>query len=239
MTTITVLAEPPAAGSLPELVPDPLSGEEAADLYGAMLADVCETVQRGDGDLLVNYGESPAADDPEAALREHLAEELPEPEAARYEPQVGETKAGRVGNALTHLLETEGEESVAVAEPTAPFLRREHVGTAAMKLRTSEVVLGPAAGGRVAFAGFTEPIDFADAYATPAIETLTERAVDAGLDVGFLPMMPLVERPSNLATAVAVSNARQRADRLAPTRTAARIAEFGLSVDSEGSIERN
>jgi len=240
MTTAVVLAEPPVEGTTLAGLVGPLSETDAVALYRAMLADICETLQRGEADVLVNYPptEQAPVDDPESRVRAVLDAELPEPDAVRYEQQVGESRAGRVGNALTHLLESEQEETVAAVAPTAPFLRREHVGTAAMKLRTNDVVLGPAPGGRVTFAGFGEPVDFADAYAPPAVETLARRASEADLDADFLPMTPVIERSGDLATALPVLAARQRSDRLVPPRTAAaldgwRVGEDGVVRESE------
>ncbi len=236
MTTIVVLAEPPTAECVPSLLPDSFPGEKHVQLYRAMLADVCAAIQHGEGNLLVNYRQPeavPEGVDPEKLLADLLDSELTAPDEVRYEVQVGESYAGRVGNTLTHLLETEGKETVAVVEPTAIFLRREHIGNAAMQLRTSDVVLGPAPGGRVYFGAFAEPIDFTDAYAEPAIETLTERAIDAGLDVSFLPMTPFVEGPADLSTAISLLRARKRAGRIVPERTAALIEQWGLSTDSE------
>jgi hypothetical protein len=187
----------------------------------------------------VNYpapDEAEATETAETALRDLLDGELSEASDVRYEPQVGGSTAARVGNALTHLLTEEGEESVAVVEPTALFLRREHVGTAAMKLRTSDVVVGPAPGGRVTFAAFREPVDFTDIDATPAVETVTRRAVEAALDVDFLPMTPLLERPADLSTAVSVLTARRAAGRLVPPRTAALFDEWGLVVGADGAV---
>jgi 2-phospho-L-lactate guanylyltransferase (CobY/MobA/RfbA family) len=202
-----------------------------------MLTDVCTAVQRGGGDLLVNYrpADQLSVDvDSEQVLRDHLEDVLPEP--ARYEVQVGERFAGRVGNTLTHLLEAEDEPTVAVAAPTMPLLSREHVGRVAMKLRSSAVVLAPSPDGGVGFAGFSEPINFADAYATPAIETLTARARDGGLAVDFLPLLPVVETPADLATVVSVVRSRVRAERNHPERTAAVIDDLDLTVDTQGQL---
>lgn len=242
MTTVVVIAEPPVAGEvLPDLHPTPLSEDEAATLYRAMLVDVCSTVQRGAGTLLVNYPRPermPSDLDAETELRDLLDDELPSPDEARYEVQAGETYAGRVGNALTHLLESEQEETVAVVEPTAPLLRRDHLGKAMMQLRSSEVVLGPSTDGGVYFAGFDDPVDFEDAYATPAVETLTDRGLDADLDVDFLPVLPRIERPSDLAIAVPLIRSRIRAERIAPPHTGALVEEWGLRIDSEGELSR-
>ena len=231
MTTVVVLADVPEENVLPALHPDPLSSSQAVSLYRAMLADVCETVQHGEADLLVNYPtpERVAHDvDPEAALRDVLDDELPESESVRYEVQVGETYAGRVGNALTHLLDVEDERTVGVVDPATPLLGREHIGTVAMKLRTSDVVLGPSTDGRLYFAGFCEPVDFDDAFATPAVETMTGRALDAGLSVDYLPQLPLVESPADLATVVTLVRARRAAGRIVPRRTAALFEEWEL-----------
>ncbi len=239
MTTVVVLADPPDSGvALPGLAAGtPLSEAETARLYEAMLVDVCRTVQSGGADLLVNYrpADHVPVDEPEQVLREALADELEEPAETRYEVQVGETFAGRVGNTVTHLLEEEGERQVGVTTPGAPFLRRDHIGGLGMSLRTEEVALAPACGGRVALAGFTQPVDFADAYAAPAVETLAMRARDAGLSVDFLPRQPVVETPADLADAVAYATARVQAERLVPGRTVEVIKNLGLrAVESDG-----
>lgn len=237
MTTVAVLVDPPRPGLvLPRLAATaPLSEPEVARVYAAMAADVVRAVEASGGDLLVNYRPAdalpaPHADvDAEAAVRDVLADA--EVEDARLEVQVGETFAGRAGNTATHLLETEDVQSVAIVEPTAPFLTRQHVDQAAMKLRRSEVVLGPATDGRVHYAGFREPIDFADAYAPPAVETLTDRARDVGHAVDFLPLLPVVETGRDLASVVTLMNARRRADRIVPAHTAAAVDDLGVSVE--------
>lgn len=234
MTTVVVPAELPDGDVLSAVQPEPLSPSEAAMLYRASLRDVCKTVEHGEADLLVNY---PAPErvpddvDPESELRELLVDELSRPDGVRYEVQVGETYAGRVGNALTHLLDTESEPTVGVFEPTVPLLRRDHIGTMAMKLRTSDVVLGPAADGGLYFAGFTEPVDFTDSFADPAVETMTRRAREAGLSVEFLPMLPRIDSPAGLATTVSVVRARAEAERIVPAWTTACIEELGLVVE--------
>jgi glycosyltransferase A (GT-A) superfamily protein (DUF2064 family) len=240
MTTVVVLAELPDDTPLAALQPEPLSREEAAVLYRASLLDVCHTVQHGEADLLVNYPdpERTASEDPEGELRELLADELPSPDEVRYEVQVGETYDARVGNALTHLLDSEGEGTVGVVEPTVPLLRREHIGTIAMKLRSSDVVLGPTADGGLYFAGFNEPVNFADSYATPAVETMTQRAVDAGLSVEFLPVLPRIDTLEGLATTASLVRARDVADRIVPSRTTACFEELGLEIEA-GTVARS
>lgn len=240
MATIVVLAQPPEAGEpLAGLAGSVLSSAERARLYRASLVDVVRAVQAAGPQVLVNYPPAERAedtDDPERAIRDALRDLVPEPGEIRYEVQVGETDDGRVGNALTHLLREEGADSAGVIDPGTAFLTRADVGQATMKLRSTEVVLGPAPRGRVYFAGFTEPIDFADAFATPALETLTERGRAADYDVDFLPVQPLHERPADLVDVVAGVRARRRAERQSPAATAAVVEELGLRVDEQGIV---
>ena len=234
MTTVAVFADPPTGGAvLPALADGLLDETEATALYTAMLTDVCRAVEASGAELLVNYrpaDQVPGDLDPESVLRETLGPELDAPDDVRFEVQVGTTFAGRVGNTVTHLLEEESVATVAAVEPTAALLARQQIDSAAMKLRSSDVVLGPTTGGRVYYAGFGAPIDFEGAYATPTVETITERAGDAGLAVDFLPTNPVVETPADLATAVPVLRSRRAAERVVPPRTAAVTAELGLRV---------
>jgi glycosyltransferase A (GT-A) superfamily protein (DUF2064 family) len=248
MTTVALLADPPRPGLvLTDLVASsPLSREGAADLHAAMVVDAVTAIENSGGDLLVNYrpdealpaehrrGDGSAA----AELRELVAGALDadpgDSDGVRFERQVGETFAGRVGNTVTHLLETEGVDSVGVVEPTAALLTRPLIDGAAMKLRRSEVVLGPAPGGRVHYAAFTDTIDFEGAYAAPAIETLTDRAREARHDVDFLEMLPVVGTGEDLVTVLSVLGARRRAGRAVPEHTIACLDDLGVGVVADG-----
>ncbi|PSQ35756.1 hypothetical protein BRD05_04475 [Halobacteriales archaeon QS_9_70_65] len=237
MTTVAVLCDPPRPGlAFGELVETtPLSPAEAAELYAALTRDTVRAVVRSGGDPLVNYRPDDAldvaGDDAEAELRELLADVVDD---ARFEPQVGESLAGRIGNTATHLLETEAVASVAVARPEAAFFARTEIDGAAMKLRSTDAVVGPAPGGRVHFAAFGEPIDFADCLAPPAVATLTDRCLNAGLDVEFLERKPLLETAADLAAVVTGVRTRRRADGIVPRALAEWVADSGLAVEATG-----
>jgi len=240
MTTIAVLADPPRDGVvLPKLIGESLlTPAEATELYAALLADVCAAVDSSGADLLVNYRpeeQLPDGDtDSEAAVRAAVSDMI-DTDATRFEVQVGSTFSARVGNTITHLLDREGVRTAAAVTPSSALLGRQHIDSAAMKLRSNDVVLGPSTDGRVTYAGFAEPIDFEDAYAGPQIETLVERATDAGLSIDFLPTVPVLSTPADLATVVPQLRARQRAGRLVPTRTMDVIDSLGLRVvEAEG-----
>jgi hypothetical protein len=238
MTVVCVLCDPPRPGLvLPDLVEDgPLTASEAADLYAAMLKDTFVAVERSGGDLLVNYRPEellPAEHrrdegEAEAEVRALAAAAVSEPDDVRYEVQVGSSYAARAGNTATHLLREEGVDSVAVVRGTAPFVTRATIDSAAMKLRSTPVVLGPAPEGRVFYAAFTEPIDFADAFAAPEVATLAARGDEADLGVDFLPMQPVLRTPEDLDTVVPLLAARRDAERVVPKETAPLLAEFGL-----------
>ncbi|ELZ24509.1 hypothetical protein C475_12245 [Halosimplex carlsbadense 2-9-1] len=243
MTTVALLVRPAEPGTVLEHLVDSgaVTAEEAADLYAAMARDVAVAVRASGADLLVNYRPVDADDPTEPAedeasleaVRSLLAPALDDPDDPRYEVQVGSSLSARVGNTVTHLLDREGVQSAAVARPAAAMLQRRIVDSAAMKLRGSEVVLGPATDGRVSYAAFTEPVDFEDAFAQPAVETLTDRGRDAGLDVDFLEMLPVAETAGGFAALVSQIRARRRADLWVPSRTAAVVADLGLVASAD------
>jgi len=239
MTTVAVLCDPPRPGLVhAELVEStPLSTDEATDLYAALTKDTVRAVVESGGDCLVNYrttdqlGEDAAEGDPESAVREVVGDVV-DPDDVRFEPQVGETVAGRAGNTATHLLETEDATSVGITSPEAAFLARPEIDGAAMKLRSTDAVIAPAPGGRVYYAAFGEPIDFADCYAPPAFATLTDRVLDAGLDVQFLETKPYLETPADLADVVSSVRTRRKADGLVPPALAEWVEASGLVVEA-------
>lgn len=248
MTVIAVFADPPRPGLvLPDLpAMSPLSGAEAADLYAASLKDTLRAVERSGGDLLVNYRPDDSIPDEygsdrsaEAEVRALAVDALDDPDEARYEVQVGSDFAARAGNTVTHLLEQEEVQSAAVAPGTAPTLGRKDIDSAAMKLRRNEVVLGPSERGGTYYAGFTDPIDFEDAYAVPEVQTLAMRGADAGHAVDFLPSAPRVGTGPELTSLVALLNARVSAGLTVPEYTTDFVRELGLRVveDESGDPE--
>lgn len=241
MTTVAVLANPPVAGAVlrPLVEGSVVTDSEAVRLYRAMVADVCEAVHVSGAELLVNYrsaGDVPVdVSDPEDELRTVVEGALDETEDVRYEVQVGSSFAARVGNTVTHLLEREAVQTAAAVTPGAVFLGRQHVDGAAMKLRRSEVVLGPATRGRVYYAGFSEPVEFTGAYDAPAVESLVDAASDAGLATDFVPMLPTLEAPADLRTVLPLLDARADAGVRIPSRTASVLADITPDVEENAT----
>jgi hypothetical protein len=102
-----------------------------------------------------------------------------------------------------------------------------------MKLRTAGAVLGAAPEGRVYYAGFADPVDFEDAFAPPSLETLTDRAREADLDVDYLPLYPGIESGRDLLTALPVLRSRAAAERIVPEHTMAVLEEWGVRVETD------
>lgn len=235
MTTVAVLADPPRPGTVFSGLVDSgvLGPDEAVDLYVAALQDACRAVETSGADLLVNY-RSPTDDGPDeqakAAVEEAVTPGLEAPDAARYEVQVGSSRSARVGNTVTHLLEEEDVQSAAVLDPRVSLLERRHVDSAAMKLRQSPVVLGPAYGGRVWYAAFTEPVDFTDAFAEAPLRTLADRGHVESKGVDFVETLPLIESERDLASAIAQIDARALAGKPVPQHTTGVIDKLGLDV---------
>jgi glycosyltransferase A (GT-A) superfamily protein (DUF2064 family) len=252
MAINAVLVDPPRPGLvLSDLVATtPLSESDAATLYAAMAKDVLRAVERSGAELLVNYRSeetlpdehaSGADTDAEEAVRTLAGEALSEPDAARYEVQVGTTQAGRAGNTATHLLETESADSVSILDPRAPTVARTDLDGAAMSLRSNETVLGPATAGRVYYHGMTAPIGFEGAYDPPAMSTITRRAIKAGYDVSFVDMHPVVATGTDLATLLVVIESRVAAGSPVPEATTEALYDLDLRVDTAGrrrTIER-
>ncbi|WP_096389513.1 hypothetical protein [Halopenitus persicus] len=242
MTVIAVLADPPREGlgypSLPGT--SPLSAAEASELYEAVLRDLVRAVDRSGGSLLVNHpteeqlpADARTETPPEAELRALVADTLGDASDVRFEPQVGSTFSARAGNTATHLLREEGAGSVAIVTPTTPFLSRSVIDAAAMKLRTATTILGPSTAGRCHYAGFTEPIDFADAFTPPSVQTLAERTRDAGGEVEFVRSLPTIETGRDLLDVVPLLRARFAAERVVPEHTATFVHEHGLAVHED------
>ena len=243
MPVVVVPASPPRPGLVgTELTASsPLTETEVAELHAAMLGDVAAAVDRAGADLLVNVRTDDDLPDDhvadadtgaEAELRAAVATAVDDVSEVRFEPQVGSSHSAVVGNAVTHLLREEGASSVGVVSPTAPLVTRSTLDSAGMKLRSSAVALGPAGGGRVYYAGFAEPVDFAAAFEAPALRTLTERAPveDGAADVDFLPRQRVVETGEDLASLLTVLEARVAAGRVVPEHTTAAVREFGLDA---------
>ncbi|MES3162436.1 MAG: DUF2064 domain-containing protein [Halorubrum sp.] len=247
MTVVVVLANPPREGLVAATLAEstPLSTAEAAELYEAAFRDAVLAVDRSGGELLVNYPDEESlpethrtATPPEAELRAIVADTLGGTDDARFERQVGSAFDARVGNTVTHLLREERADSVAVVTPQTAMLSRTLIDAAAMKLRTNGVVIGPSTRGRVHYAGFTEPIDFAGAFDPPALPTLANRGRDAGLDVEFVESLPAIETRGDLLDTVPLLRARFAAERIVPDYTAAFVHEHGLDVVVEDGEER-
>ncbi|MFB6071091.1 MAG: DUF2064 domain-containing protein [Halanaeroarchaeum sp.] len=240
MTVAVALVNPPREGlAASELVETTdLSPDEGVALAEAVLADFFEIMAETNVDLLINY---PAAEDlpvghrtgdPEGEIRAVASGVLDDDslESVRFEVQVGSSRAARAGNAITHLLRDEEETSAALIDHRVPLLERSVVDEAAIKLRRSETVIGPAADGEFFFAGFRDPIDFTDLFADVPIRTVVDRSIAEGHAVDFVRRREVLTHPRDLRTVVSLLRSRRAANRRVPDHTMRAVDELGLRV---------
>lgn len=243
MTMVVVIADPPAAGAgdCADVVAEtPLTSEDGVELYRALLKDAFDALAASNVDVLVNY---PSEDDlppdvdlegsPEAVLRAIAGGVVDRDRFAdfRFEVQVGSDFSATAGNAITHLLEREDQASAAVLRPCVTRLVRSVLDEASIKLRRSDVAIGPASEGAVYFAGFSEPIDFAGVFEENALEEVAGRAGEEGLTVDFVRDLDLIRSARDLRSVVTRLRAERLAGKPVPTHLWNFIEERDLAVE--------
>jgi len=225
MPTIVVRTPPPLPAA-DDPFADTLDDPSRLALRDALLCDACRAVESSGSDLLVTVEpiDGDSADDRAIEAVEDALDRCLE-SVPRVEPQVGSSPAARLGNTVTHLLDA-GASSVGVVFAGA-IVDRSTLDQATIQLRTADVVLGPAPGGRLAYAGFVEPIDFTDALESPPIQTVADRAHDADRETTTIDLRPRVTDPETLADVTALVEARRLAGDRVPETLAAWIEESG------------
>ncbi|MFB6162691.1 MAG: hypothetical protein ABEJ86_04525 [Halococcoides sp.] len=226
MPTIVVRTPPPHPAAVADgSLGDALDEDTRVALREALLCDACRAVAASGSDPLVTVepiagdrADDRALDAVEAALDRGLET------APRVEPQVGSTPSARLGNTVTHLLDERSSVGVVFA---GAIVDRSTLDQATIQLRTADVVLGPAPGGRLAYAGFVDPIDFESALDAPAIRTVADRAEEADRETTTIDLRPRVTDRETLADVTALVEARRRAGDRVPETLAAWIEEFG------------
>lgn len=244
MTTIVLLPDPPVEGVACErlVAETDLTPADGVAIYRSTVADTLATLEEGTVDALVNY---PTEDDlpdgidgvdPETELREIAATALsPEGfEDVRFEPQVGSNRSAKAGNAITHLVRDEGEQSAAVLFPV-PRLVRSIVDEAALKLRRADVVIGPAGRGEVYYAGFSELIDFTDVLEERPVEEVARRAREKDFQVDFVRSREVLSGAPDFEGVLSRITADVLADKPVPEHLWRTIQERGIRIE-DGTI---
>ncbi|WP_254862850.1 hypothetical protein [Halovivax gelatinilyticus] len=219
-----------------------LEPAEANELYAAAVTDVICSAESSGGSVLVNYrGRASDVDgrDGAAAARSFVSDGLDDPDAVRFEPQVGSNRSARIGNTVTHILTREDASSVGILSPTAPLVRRPEIDGVAMSARRNEVILGSNGVGGLYLSAFSEPIDFTDAYRPPAVASVARRASEAGLGVGFAPAVATIDTEVGLAATIATIQARRSASKPIPTETARVVSDLEVTTHDGRSLSRS
>jgi len=136
------------------------------------------SVDRSGGELLVNpvNDDLPAEYRTDAAPRPSFEPSSPTPSAAPRRSGSSGRSDRRSARAGKHRYRPARRTPRSRSSPRRRRCSRTVIDSAAMKLRTNEVVLGPSTRGRTYYAGFTAPIDLRRRLRPPNLPTLAARA---------------------------------------------------------------
>jgi len=197
---LAVMYKPPVAGRVKTRLTPPLTPEEAAGLYRAVLADVFAGASRVEG-VELYAAATPAEDDEEKT--EDPADD-PVPGGFTRFTQAGEDLGERILSVFNRLF-TGGHGRVVVIGSDSPDLPREYIEDAFGRLEEGgpeTVVFGPAEDGGYYLVGMNTLQDapFRDVpWSTPMVlEATLEGARGAGLSVELLDPWYDVDTPEDL-----------------------------------------
>lgn len=191
---VFIMAKAPRAGEVKTRLCPPLTGPEAAALYGSFLQDKIEQVR-------TLRGATPAvayAPEAERPLFHAMAPDF------RLVAQRGPDLGARLANGFAEFLGNGHAGAVAIDSDT-PTLPTEHLEEAVARLRRGDVdlVLGPSEDGGYYLIGLREPhpeLFEAIRWSTPEVMPETLRRAEArGLRVVLLPTWYDVDVPADLA----------------------------------------
>ena len=226
---MVVFAKNPIPNQVKTRLIPKFSPEAAARLYGAFLADWCETLANlpiEDVDIVVTYTPTAA----EANLRTLIGEH-----AAVYTPQRGEGLGERLTSATTWAVKA-GYTQILLVGSDSPTLPISYISQAFTLLETREIVIGPSMDGGYYLIGFSATC-VADAvpwvfegitWSTAAVFQQTVERIDAlKAKMGLLPPWYDVDTVADVAFLRAHLSALRLADgEVRAKRTESVLAEL-------------
>lgn len=196
---VVVLAKAPVVGRVKTRLVPALRGQEAADLYRALLLDTLEAVEPAAAETIVTYTPPDA--------KAHLANLLgPGRRLVSQGP-------GDLGARLAHVFERfcDGRRLVLAVGSDCPGLTRARIGETAAAIGRADVVIGPTVDGGYYLIGMRRPHPtlFADIpWSTGGVlEATKERIAAAGLEAVWLPVERDVDTPADLFELMAGASA--------------------------------
>lgn len=181
----------------------PLTFDEVTKLMVATCQDVCHAVAGSGGEAFIVPLE-PETSIPGWTNPSEITEEIArtatdadnEITVTPTQP-VDETGMQRL---LDLVRERSDEASLAVVTPVTPLIQRRHVDAAAMRLRTSDVVVGPTSRCGWYFFGVSRETDLTLGPDACALPTITRDVLEAEVSIASIPFLPRMETNEELST---------------------------------------
>lgn len=204
MTAIGILGLPPDSASIVSNLRDTtaLEIEQIQSLVAGVTQDTARAAFESGGEPLVVVPKDPGAGiipngspDVRTYLESILEPVVPENDSIQwYEHDAAPGRS--LNTVLDGLAEVSNAASVAVIAPLTPFVQRRHVDTAAMRLRSADLVVGPATDGCGYFIGRHRDRAGADWSGTADLDGVVSAAQDTGEEVDWLPILPSIGQQS-------------------------------------------
>lgn len=227
MTDVVLPLVPPDRQAARSALP---TTDAIADLFHATSADAATAVHESGGDLAFAV-----ADDAARTFADTLSRSaLPDAEVLRLELDV-DTGIADVGPALRAIRDHSDAASVGVIDPSVGLARRTHLDTAAMRLRREDVVIGPTPGGGWWYLGTRVGADELPEVLGDSVVGLLDGLDPDTLEVGFLPLLPIIEDDADLGGLRELLGAMTRADRSVAPYAAAWFESTETTVRTDTS----
>ncbi len=201
-----------------------------ADLYHATTADAATAVDESGGQLVLAVGQD---SDASAFASEFPATVFPDADIDELSlDEEGQSLADAA--ALRAIRAHSDAATVGIIDPSVGLIRRRHLDTAAMRLRREDVVIGPTPEGGWYYVGTGLEAEELPDMLDPSLDRLMDE-LDEDLDIGFLPLLPVIRADHHLAGVGSLLEAMDRSGRRIAPYTRAWLESHGETVATDTS----
>ena len=214
MTAIVVALPPRSIAKTTDTIVDetPLSREQTTAILDGVVQDGLRAAHESGGPLSIWIDESTRTvsewNDPRGHARNLIEGALPSDAPM---PEI-DTESPTEYAAIAAAIERTNEASGAVLIPGTPFVQRRHIDEAAMRLRQTDVVLGPATAGTWYLFGHREEVEFSYPEDSYLSSTIARQATASDYSMNLLRTLPGIWDGNSLADAVTTLTIADYAD---------------------------
>lgn len=210
MTDIAVPAVRPAQRARRIGLPE---SEAIVDLFHAACADAASAVEESGGELYlaITTQEPPTGQRDARAFADELADTVLDEDATILDVP-GEDGVPDTTQTLASVRADSDAASVAVLDPRVPLIGRQHLDTAAMRLRRNDVVIGPTPTGGCYFVGTSLAADALPRVWDTDIDATTRALAETDNALGFIAILPRLAHADTISGITALVNAFNRSD---------------------------